>query len=118
LLESAETPERTVGRLDRIAEYAVGIGPHSARVDHALVEAAHQHCLAVHPYTANEPAEQARLVAAGVDGMFTDYPDRLLANRPADEPRGLAAGAAAAAARARCLAARRETPHAEPRGAG
>jgi glycerophosphoryl diester phosphodiesterase len=118
LLEEVEAPAHTAGRLDRIAQYAVGIGPHSVCVDHALVQTAHNHCLAVHPYTANEPGEQARLVAAGVDGMFTDYPDLLVATRPADEPRGLAAGVAAAAARAHCLAARRRTPPAEPHGAG
>ena len=31
------------------------------------------------PWTVNEPAEMRRLRALGVDGMTTDYPDRLLA---------------------------------------
>jgi glycerophosphoryl diester phosphodiesterase len=47
-------------------------------VDESLVDAAHQHGLVVHPYTVNEEPELQRLVALGVDGMFTDYPDRLI----------------------------------------
>ena len=82
----------------RVAEYAVGIGPHFSRASAALIAAAHARRLVVHPYTVNDPGDQARLLEAGVDGMFTDYPDRLLGIRPAAEPRGLAAGAAAAAA--------------------
>ena len=46
-------------------------------VDAALIEAAHARCLDVHPYTVNEPAEMADLIALGVDGMFTNFPDRL-----------------------------------------
>lgn len=88
--------------LPRIAAYAVGIGPHHSDVDAALVAAARAHCLAVHPWTVNEPADVVRMEAAGVNGMFTDYADRLLARRPADEPRGTRATAAAAAAHRAC----------------
>jgi glycerophosphoryl diester phosphodiesterase len=66
-------------RLADVARYAVAIGPPSGAVDAALVEAAHARCLAVHPYTVNETAEMQALVAAGVDGMFTNFPDRLAA---------------------------------------
>ena len=61
-----------------IAEYAVGIGPPRSRVNGTLVAAARRHGLIVHPYTVNEPAEMARLLDLGVDGLFTDRPDRLL----------------------------------------
>jgi glycerophosphoryl diester phosphodiesterase len=64
-------------QLDSIQKYAVGIGPARTSVDAALVGAAHEHGLVVHPYTVNEEAEMRRLFALGVDGMFTDYPDRL-----------------------------------------
>lgn len=60
-----------------IASYADGIGPSSANVDAALVTAAHQACLMVHPYTVDDPAEQARLLDLGVDGVFTNRPDVL-----------------------------------------
>jgi glycerophosphoryl diester phosphodiesterase len=33
--------------------------------------------LQVIPWTVNEPADMARLIEMGVDGMITDYPDRL-----------------------------------------
>ncbi len=35
--------------------------------------------LTVIPWTVNEPADMGRLIAAGVDGLITDYPDRLRA---------------------------------------
>jgi len=63
--------------LDNASEYAVGIGPYKKDVDAALVDAAHDLCLAVHPYTVNETAEMEALIDLGVDGMFTNFPDRL-----------------------------------------
>lgn len=66
-------------RLADIRSYAVGIGPSRFSVDAALVDAAHSSGLHVHPYTVNEPEEMARLIALGVDGMFSDFPDRVRA---------------------------------------
>ncbi|NJD65542.1 MAG: glycerophosphodiester phosphodiesterase [Chloroflexi bacterium] len=103
LLEEQVTELEILERLDAVAEFAVGIGPYLSGATASVLASAHGRCLAVHPYTVNEPADQARVLAAGVDGVFTDYPDRLIALRPPTEPRGAAAGAAAAAARARCL---------------
>lgn len=77
LFSGAETGETIQAKLDATAAYAVGIGPSKDDVDAALVEAAHARCLDVHPYTVNESAEMERLIAAGVDGMFTNFPDRL-----------------------------------------
>jgi glycerophosphoryl diester phosphodiesterase len=56
---------------------AGGIGPHRGSVDAHVVQAAHCRGLTVQPYTVNDPAEMARLVALGVDGIFTDAPDLL-----------------------------------------
>ena len=60
-----------------MSEYAVGIGPYKKDVDAALVEAAHELCLAVHPYTVNTVEEMEALISLGVDGMFTNFPDLL-----------------------------------------
>jgi glycerophosphoryl diester phosphodiesterase len=61
-------------QLDDIADYAVGIGPLSALVDETVVAAAHERCLAVHPWTVDDRAEMARLLDLGVDGLFTNLP--------------------------------------------
>ena len=63
--------------LDAVSEYAVGTGPYKKDVDAALVEAAHERCLAVHPYTVNTVEEMEDLISLGVDGMFTNNPDLL-----------------------------------------
>jgi glycerophosphoryl diester phosphodiesterase len=69
---------KTIQRdLDAVSAYAVGIGPYKQDVDAALVEAAHEHCLAVHPYTVNTVEEMEDLISLGVDGMFTNNPDLL-----------------------------------------
>ena len=77
LHSSTETSETIQAQLDLSRTYAVGIGPSKTDVDAALVEAAHARCLDVHPYTVNETAEMEDLIALGVDGMFTNFPDRL-----------------------------------------
>ncbi len=43
-----------------------------------FVEAAHKRNLKVHVWTVNEIADMRRLLEMGVDGIMTDYPDRLL----------------------------------------
>ena len=41
-----------------------------------FVAAAHRHGWRVIPYTVNDPAQLARLRRLGVDGVFTDFPER------------------------------------------
>ena len=43
-----------------------------------FVENAHRKNLKVHVWTINETADMQRLINVGVDGIMTDYPDRLL----------------------------------------
>ena len=85
-----------------ISTYAVGVGPQSGDVDAAFMDAARACCLAVHPYTVDDATEMQRLTVLGVDGIFTNMPDRLLSTRPADEARGLDATCAAARASRAC----------------
>ena len=48
-------------------------------VSKEFVETAHRRNLKVHVWTINETADMQRLIELGVDGIMTDYPDRLLA---------------------------------------
>lgn len=59
------------------AEYAVGVGPSFGGVEEGFVETAHALCLEVHPYTVNSVRDMQTMIDAGVDGMFTNHPDRL-----------------------------------------
>ncbi len=43
-----------------------------------FVETAHKLNLQVHVWTINDPADMQRLIETGVDGIMTDYPDKLL----------------------------------------
>ena len=77
--------------LDEIAGYAVAIGVPTILIyrDPAIVEQAHERDLAVHAYTLRADqlapgfdslaAEVEALIAAGVDAVFTDHPDQVLA---------------------------------------
>lgn len=101
-----ETPRTIQGRLHRIREYAVGIGPSWRDVDKGLARAAAESCLELHPWTVNEPALMQTMAELGVTGMFTDVPDTLLAQRPAEEARGRDAVRAAAARNRDCRSGR------------
>jgi glycerophosphoryl diester phosphodiesterase len=78
LIRSGVARSRLVRRLDAIAGDAHAIGPSYQSIDARVVAAAHEHGLAVHPYTVNDEAAMRRLIDAGVDGMFTDDPALLL----------------------------------------
>ena len=61
---------------------AIGAGtwaPDYRDLNTARVAEAHALGLRVVPWTVNEPADMAGLVAQGVDGIITDRPDRLRA---------------------------------------
>lgn len=47
-------------------------------VDKKFVENAHRKNLKVHVWTINETTDMRRLIDLGVDGIMTDYPDKLL----------------------------------------
>ncbi|MCG6166519.1 glycerophosphodiester phosphodiesterase [Leptospira sp. FAT2] len=54
------------------------ISPYFLYVTEAFVQEAHSHKISVIPWTVNEPDEMRRLIDAGVDGIISDYPDRLM----------------------------------------
>ena len=51
--------------------------PNFGHLSRAAIERAHDLDLRVIPWTVNEPTDMERLVDWGVDGLITDYPDRL-----------------------------------------
>ncbi|WOX51461.1 glycerophosphodiester phosphodiesterase [Aeromonas sp. CD] len=66
-----------------LAKFAAELGAWSLNcdvdfVDQTLVQDAHDRGLKVLVYTVDEPADQAMLAAIGVDGIFTNRPDRFL----------------------------------------
>lgn len=60
--------------------------PNGGAVTQALVAQAHALGLQVIPWTINAPADMERLIGWGVDGLITDYPERL---RTVMQARGL-----------------------------
>ena len=101
---STETSATIGANLDAARTYAVGIGPSKADVDESLVSAAHARCLDIHPYTVNEKQEMRVLISLGVDGMFTNFPDRLDQVLGKNAASGTTAAQRAAEASAACRA--------------
>lgn len=65
--------------LRRVARYAQQLHPHHLRVTAAYVRQVHRQGMAMFGWTANHPSAIRRLVRDGVDGIITDYPDRVAA---------------------------------------
>jgi len=57
---------------------ASAVNPAARFVNARFVEDAHRRGLRVFAYTVNAPAEIARLRRVGVDGVFTDFPERVV----------------------------------------
>lgn len=56
--------------------HAVAIHPQRDLVTPALIECARDVKLGVHAWTVNEPSEISYFRALGIDGIFTDFPER------------------------------------------
>jgi glycerophosphoryl diester phosphodiesterase len=83
LLISRKFPNEWPARARRLG--AEALHPELAIVTPELVRAAHGEGLAVHVYTVDAPADLERMLELGVDGIFTNYPERLTRLRA---PRG------------------------------
>ena len=93
---NVDDPAWTAGRLARdyasVAAMVKAAGgtiwaPNFASIDASGAMRAHELGLQLIPWTVNEPADMRRLIDWGVDGIITDYPDRL---RDVMRERGLA----------------------------
>jgi glycerophosphoryl diester phosphodiesterase len=58
----------------QVPEYRSGLHVLTRR----FIDAAHNRNLEVHAWTINEEDDMQRMISLGVDGIITDYPDRLL----------------------------------------
>lgn len=77
-------PERVAGGLpvliDRLAAQRIdALNMHWRDWDAALVEGCHDNGLAVFGWDAQDRVAMDRLLALGVDGIYSDFPDRLVA---------------------------------------
>jgi glycerophosphoryl diester phosphodiesterase len=75
LLFDPRSAQRPIERARAVG--AEAIHPWLGCATQDLVAAAHAEGLAVYVYTVNRDADMRRLLDLGVDGLFTDYPDRL-----------------------------------------
>jgi glycerophosphoryl diester phosphodiesterase len=69
---------RPAGALERArAVGAEALNPWFGLANTDLIDVAHTEGFAVYPYAVDALAELRRCLEAGVDGIFTNYPDRL-----------------------------------------
>lgn len=65
--------------LDSVGLNPEVLSPNHRLVDQAMVEAAHKANQKVIPWTANDTMDIQRLIRLNVDGIISDYPDRVIA---------------------------------------
>jgi glycerophosphoryl diester phosphodiesterase len=58
--------------------HASALHPYHPTVDRYFVEMAHRHQLSVRPFTINKEEQMKKMFADGVDGIFTDFPEKAI----------------------------------------
>ncbi len=77
LLLDPRYPHEPIARAQALG--AEALNPHFSMIDEGLLTEAQAAGLAVYSYTVDATDEIRRLVALGVDGLFTNHPDRMRA---------------------------------------
>ena len=71
-------PRQRKAMFDRVeAVGAEALNPYYLLANAELLESAHSKGIAVYTYTVDDPEEMKTLLELGVDGIFSNYPDRL-----------------------------------------
>ena len=85
LVENRKSLKKNLNRLSFVPDI---YSPDYKQVSKEMIEAAHTHNIQVIPWTVNEEKIMRKLLALGVDGLITDYPDlgvRVLAEIQQDQ---------------------------------
>ncbi|PEJ75634.1 glycerophosphodiester phosphodiesterase [Bacillus wiedmannii] len=77
LLPYKKAVQLTELEIKKYKTYCIGIGMNYKYIDSAYVKRIKKHGLEVHPFTVDNEKDMKKLLLWGVDGMFTNYPDRL-----------------------------------------
>lgn len=75
LVEGEGDPQERIDQLGFVPEV---YSPEHVQVTDSLLSWAGEKEMLVIPWTVNEPEDMSRLIDMGVDGLITDYPDRLV----------------------------------------
>jgi len=75
LIANQHTPQANIADLGFVPEV---YSPYFKLVDAALVSYCRKHSMKLIPWTVNENSEIEKMVTLGVDGIISDYPDRVI----------------------------------------
>lgn len=77
LLSYKKAVQLAESEIEKYSTYCIGLGMNYKYIDAAYVKKIKKHGLEVHPFTVDNATDMKKLLLWGVDGMFTNYPDRL-----------------------------------------
>ncbi|MFP3377157.1 glycerophosphodiester phosphodiesterase [Bacillus sp. SIMBA_069] len=77
LLPYKKAAQLTELEMKNYKTYCIGLGMNYKYIDSAYVKSIQKNGLEVHPFTVDNETDMKKLILWGVEGMFTNYPDRL-----------------------------------------